>query len=151
MIENRFWTKVDQSGECWLWTAATNEHGYGMFSVGGRAGRMMLAPRVAWELTSGPIPDGLHIRHQCDTPACVRPDHLLLGTPAQNTADKVSRGRQAKGTIFPQAILTEDEVAQIRSTYAKGGVTQRQLAESHGVSQSVICGIVRRERWKHVA
>ena len=147
----RFWSKVDKSGECWLWMAAANENGYGVFSVGGRAGRMELAPRVAWQLTNGSIPEGMHIRHRCDTPACVRPDHLLLGTPADNTADKVSRDRQAKGSAFPHAVLTEADVVRLRSTYAQGGATQRQLAERYGVSQSVVCGIVRGDRWKHVA
>lgn len=147
----RFWSKVDTTGVCWQWTAALNEHGYGIFSAGGRSGRMHLAHRVAYELEHSPIPVGLQIRHACDNPPCVNPDHLSVGTHADNTLDRTSRGRQAKGTDFPHARLTDGLVAEIRSRYEAGGVTQRDLAAEYGIAQSAICNVVNRRRWKHVA
>lgn len=80
----RFWNKVDRSGglfSCWLWTAATNRHGYGMIRVNGQ---LLRAPRVAYELLVGPIPPGLQIDHLCRVRACVNPSHLEPVTQKEN-------------------------------------------------------------------
>lgn len=91
-IEERFWSKVSMAGpdECWEWMGSRNTGGYGWFKVGDRATG---SHRVAFELTSGPIPDGLLIRHRCDNPPCCNPAHMELGTPADNAADRTERGR----------------------------------------------------------
>lgn len=103
----RFWSKVQRGDGCWLWMAATFPTGYGQFN----AGRFLngkqdtrYAHRVAYELAHGPIPDGLVVRHQCDTPRCVRASHLLIGTQADNIADaqrqgKYKRQRPGKWTV----------------------------------------------------
>jgi hypothetical protein len=92
---DRFWAKVLRSDGCWLWSACVDEHGYGSFVRLQEDGshRLEGAHRVAWELTHGPIPDGLRVCHHCDTPPCVRPDHLFLGTQADNMADMQRKGR----------------------------------------------------------
>lgn len=73
----RFWEKVDQSGDCWLWTGATNGAGYGQFHLAGSDGkRQRYAHRIAYEEAVGPIPEGLTLDHLCQNPRCVRPDHL---------------------------------------------------------------------------
>lgn len=89
-LADRFWSKVDPTGHCWLWMGALNEHGYGVIH-----GPERLAPRTAWELTFGSIPDGLDVLHRCDNPPCVRPSHLWLGTQRDNTADMIAKGRAA--------------------------------------------------------
>jgi hypothetical protein len=91
-IEARFWSKVDKSGECWLWLGAKNNMGYGHISSG-RKHPVILAHRVAFLLTYGEISDGAILRHTCDTPACVRPTHLLEGTLTDNARDTSERGR----------------------------------------------------------
>lgn len=80
---DRFWEKVDASGDCWEWTAATNQLGYGQIGAPRNRARLM-AHRVAWELLVGPIPEGLELDHLCKNPGCVNPDHLDPVTHAEN-------------------------------------------------------------------
>jgi hypothetical protein len=86
----RFWKSVNKDGYCWLWTRKPDAYGYGVFSVNGRHTR---AHRFSWELHHGPVPDGLWVLHKCDTPACVRPDHLFIGTQMDNVTDMIAKGR----------------------------------------------------------
>lgn len=92
-VEERFWSKVEKTDGCWLWTACVDQAGYGKFGEGGQGGRTLRAPRVSYEWAYGPIPDGLYVLHRCDTPACVRPDHLFLGNAKDNALDVAKKGR----------------------------------------------------------
>jgi hypothetical protein len=88
----RFWAKVSRMSpaECWLWTASQNSMGYGKMLV---AGKLQLAHRISWELHIGPVPAGLFVLHRCDTPLCVNPLHLFVGTNADNMRDMKVKGR----------------------------------------------------------
>ena len=149
-LEERFWEKVEKTNGCWLWTARKNPGGYGWFRVDETRGSV-LAHRMAYELTHGPLPDGMFACHHCDNPACVRPDHLFLGTDQDNKADMTHKGRQVKGSRMKQAKLTEDQVAEIRALYAAGGITQVELGKRYGVRDSTINRTVNRVDWRHIA
>ena len=89
-VSQRFWDKVKKTPACWVWAGVTFRNGYGQF------GRHSLAHRIAWELMYGPIPAGLCVLHRCDNPPCVRPDHLFLGTVADNNHDMCAKGRNGR-------------------------------------------------------
>ncbi len=140
---------VSESG-CHEWLGCTTKAGYGWFSLGGSARKMRLAHRVAWTIANGAIPDGIEVCHRCDNPRCVRPDHLFLGTPMDNTVDKLSKRRESRGEQHALSRLTADDVRAIRTEHATGAVGYRPLARAHGVSSKTIAMIVRRQTWVHV-
>lgn len=129
-------------------TRARNTGGYGVVKI---KGRQLLHHRVAYvqrhNLKIEDI-DGVIIRHGCDNPACINPEHLVPGTHADNTSDKVARGRQYKGTAQHNAKLDYDKATLIRQQYTAGGITQRKLAANWGVSQTVIANIIHLRYWK---
>jgi hypothetical protein len=92
-INERFWSKVRKGDGCWEWVGSQDRQGYGEFVVSMGPRVRSRAHRVAWELTNGPIPDGLNACHRCDNPVCVRPDHIFIGTQRDNVRDAMAKGR----------------------------------------------------------
>ena len=151
-IEARFLAKVAPPNEngCHLWTAGTDSYGYGRFSYFGRDVR---AHRYAAGMLD--FPPEIQTRHLCPgepNELCVNPEHLGYGSNADNVRDKVEAGRQSrlKGADNGRAKLTEEQVIEIRSRYAAGGVSQRKLAAEFGVGQQLISRIIRRKTWTHL-
>lgn len=131
----RFEAKIspEPTSGCWLWTGSVAGFGYGRIQRGPRGGGVVLAHRVSWELYRGPIPVGLCALHRCDQPACVNPDHLFLGTHADNTADKIAKGRLRYG-----AAPLEARAAQRRAqTHCKRG---HELIGSNLIQATARCG-----------
>ena len=144
-LARRFWAKVDiqKPTDCWIWQAASFGR-YGAF--GPTPGTAVGAHRVAWELANGPIPAGLFVCHKCDTPLCVNPRHLYLGTPKQNSEDMVTKQRQNQGEARPNAKLTNVQVLAIRLDPR----AQRKIAADYGISQTLVCYIKTNRNWKAV-
>lgn len=155
-IEDRFWSKVDKSGDCWLWTAAkTFEGGYGQLGIGGK---LVLTHRLVYEMTYGPIPASLMVLHRCDNPSCVRPEHLFLGTAKDNARDMALKGRTwqqqhpervKRGGKHGNAKFTDDQVLTIREAFASG-VGMEELARQWGVTPTTIARMISGEGWTHL-
>jgi len=133
----RFWSKVNKTPTCWLWTAAPSQDGYGQFYKDARNTNTR-AHRTSWELANGPIPFGLSVLHHCDTPLCVRPDHLYIGTAADNRRDAVERGRTCRGENHPRTKLSDIDIATARWAMLFAGIGTPKLARAFGVRQSSI-------------
>lgn len=132
---------------CKLWEGGQS-HGYGELRYEGRVER---AHRVAFAEANGLTMAqlaGVLIRHSCDTPLCIEPEHLLVGTNQDNSDDKLSRGRQARGDGHGASVLTEIDIAEI-VTRLRCGEYQKAIAELFGVSRSAVMHIVSGKCWKH--
>lgn len=125
---------------CWEWTK-DRWHGYGRFQNGGEK---FSAHRFAWEITYGPVPEGLFVCHKCDNPPCIRPDHLFLGTNGDNQDDSVMKSRHWRSRFTPE------EVAEIRRLVKSGEATQAALTARFGVRRGTISKVVNGKRWKRV-
>lgn len=148
-LSERFEDKVEliPFSTCHWWNGCQARGGYGQIWIDGK---MKLAHRTAYELYVGPIPDDLLALHKCDNPTCVNPDHLFLGTQADNMLDKVEKGRLSdhKGEQNGYSKLTDDDVAEIRSM--EGTMAQHEIGSLFGVSQGSVCRIFRRQTWAHI-
>ncbi len=150
-----FWAKVDTSAgpeACWPWLRSCKAAGHGQV---GYRGQMWLAHRLAWRLTNGPIPKGLEVRHKCDNAKCCNPNHLELGTHAQNMQDMVNRRRSPAGNAHwtRQRPLTTEQVMlvrQIRSARA-AGESLVSVATRLNVSATTVRLIGNGTRYAHVS
>ena len=148
-LEERFWSNVLKTDSCWLWTAGLDNHGYGYsMTPNKQSGK---AHRVAWELTNGEIPAGLGVLHRRDNPRCVNPDHLFLGTQADNMHDMWRKGRGAdrRGENQGRHVLTEDQAREVLRR-ALTGEDQSLIASEFGVHRVTVCSIKNRRTWKHL-
>ncbi len=151
-LDERFWEKVQKSEGCWLWTANTTKDRngnkrYGLLGAGRRGEGMLYAHRVSWELHFGAIPEGLLILHRCDTPACVNPNHLFLGTQTDNMQDMAAKGRQGNTGPVPgtgaKSTLSRRQILALRRKGAEG-TSRKALALEFGVSYGTVRNILLR-------
>lgn len=135
-ILERFWSHVDTSQDCWMWTHNRDKHGYGKFYA---LGRYRKAHRFSWKIAFGEIPEGMCVCHHCDNPACVNPHHLFLGTVAANIADMVRKKRHARK-------LDDKDVRIIRDS----NQPVQALSKQFGVSKSTISSIKLRRTYRYI-
>lgn len=146
----RFWPMVNKRGpshptlgHCWDWTGALNDKGYG--HIGSR-----LTHRLSFEMVHGQIPPGLFVCHRCDRPSCVRPEHLFLGTPAENSADMVAKGRSTLNRrCGERASYRKLTIAQVRELLQRksAGAKIVDLARTYGISRQTVREIIQGKAW----
>jgi hypothetical protein len=159
----RFWEKVNKTETCWIWKASKRHKGYGAF-VWCNNGEVVQgrAHRFSWEIHNGEIPRGFCVLHKCDTPACVNPDHLFLGTKAENNADMHKKGRNVpggthckgagkypKGEDHPNAKLCKSSVVAIRED-KDSGMSYSAIAKKYKIGIATAWKICQKRIWAHV-
>lgn len=122
--------------ECHLWIGSVDTCGYGTTRKNGKS---TSSHRWAYEHANGQIPIGMHVLHKCDVRRCVNPEHLFLGTHADNMQDKTKKGRAARK-------LTADQVISIRNDVR----VNHQIASDYGISETTVGEIKRKETWAHI-
>lgn len=146
------WIRVNQVTNCWEWQGAKTD-GYGEITVGSRTDktrRRERAHRLSYLSFTSDIPDGLFVCHKCDNRSCINPEHLFLGTHADNMEDKRKKGRCAEqgGAKNPRAKLTEQDVLSMRAERARTGKSYAKLADKYGVVPSVAQKAIKGESWQ---
>lgn len=151
-LTERFEAKFVKIEGCWNWFAARNTSGYGKINIKGV--RCVEAHRISWQMYVGPIPEGLCVLHKCDNRLCVNPAHLFLGTRLDNSRDMTAKGRNGpcvhRGSEHGMALVTEDDVREMRRLYAEGTLTYSQIGARFGVGKHVAYSAIRRHSWRHV-
>lgn len=145
---NRFWKHVQRTEHCWLWTASTNQDGYGRLKI---KGRMVQSHRFSWELHCGRIPYGACVLHKCDTPRCVNPEHLFIGDRKLNMQDMAAKGRQRgpRGEDHHRAKLNNNLVHLIR-LYRLFGFSYSVIAYLLDINKTDVYSVVTGKSWSHV-
>lgn len=152
----KFWSKVDKSGEHWLWLGAKTSKGYGKLRALGHTPNKsgyIEAHRFIYIVTYGPIGE-LSILHHCDVPACVKPEHLFTGTQADNIHDMWAKGRASspptfRGSACNLSKLSEEQAHWIFKLHAKGK-TQKEIALAVGCNQQNVSSILLGKTWSHL-
>jgi hypothetical protein len=145
MLDHEFVHPEPNTG-CWLWAGGVVAHGYPCLRI---KYKHVLGHRLSWELANGrKIPDGMHACHKCNTPRCVNPEHIFIGTAKDNMQHKVASGRSRRGERAAHAIVKLSDVIEIRAL-AASGMRMRDIAKLKGMRQGHVSDIARRMIWKH--
>lgn len=131
---------------CWIWTGAVNyQGGYGRLVHNFIRG----VHRISFTLFKGPIPPGKFVCHTCDNPICYNPDHLWLGTNAENMADKIKKGRDKTGEDHPMAKITESQAKNVKGLLSIG-LKPKLISKCRNISLRTIYGISSGKTWRQI-
>ena len=158
--EQKFKKKVEwqvTSSDCWEVTSHSTVRGYPVMRDNWEC-RLNYMSRIFYKECFGEIPEGIIVRHKCDNPLCINPEHLELGTHQDNTNDKISRGRLKYGNCYGEdcnfSKLTKEQVLEIRKRHIKGARSGKNctssLAKEFNTSTTNIKDIVNKKIWTHI-
>ena len=139
--------KEDDETGCFIWQKSKDSWGYGHIRI---HGKLHKTHRIMYEEYVGEIPEGMKVCHRCDTPSCCNPDHLFLGTDADNMRDRDNKDRQARGESHGTSKLTEEDVKSIKELLSEGDLKQHELSAIFNVGSDVISRINTGKAWKHI-
>lgn len=147
VMRRKFYDRVVASDEdsCWLWVGAY-ANAYGQMPNGRRP--TFYAHRASFLIHVGPIPEGMEVCHSCDNPSCVNPNHLFVGTHADNMRDMKEKGKR-RGALQARAKLTDADIPRIREMRSQG-YRQEEIARHFGMSRTGIANILQGRTWTHV-
>lgn len=137
--------KSSDIADCWLWEKALSKSGYGQIRSNGKT---VYVHRLVYEMSNGPISDGMSICHRCDHPACFKPSHLFVGTHADNMRDCQEKKRHVFGERNGNAKLNRDKVIAIRKDYPQ--FSKKELARRYGVHRMAIHCVLINKTWSSV-
>lgn len=153
LYDAALWRKLEEgsmpepNSGCLLWLGKVDRDGYGRVRSAPRRETMFKIHRVAFQVHRGIIPKGMSVCHHCDVPSCINPEHLFLGTHADNMADMHAKGRALKGERHPLSKLTADQVRTIRADKSHGPT---KLAAALGVYRATVQDVIARRTWRHI-
>lgn len=152
---DKFFSRIRVKKGCWEWTGNKYVGGYGQYSSGYRKYQ---AHRLMWTCQNGEIPSGAVVMHNCDNKLCVRPSHLILGSQKENMRDMIKKKRDRfyfklnppHGERNSNSKLSENDVIEIRRTFASGSISREAICRKYGIKNSNVSNIVNRASWKHI-
>lgn len=138
--------KIVKSEGCWEWVGSLSKDGYGRVTSAKHTGKTVKVSRLIYQTLHGALLPGEVVRHTCDNRGCVKPQHLVKGTPRDNVQDMISRGRGIVGCKNPRTHLTDEDIIKIREDTRP----RKEIAKGYNISKSQVSHIKRHDSWKHL-
>jgi hypothetical protein len=148
-FESQFWSHVDKSGDCWIWTGSKHDQGYGQINIDKK---MTFTHRISYEISNNVKLDrNTKVLHSCDNPPCVNPAHLFLGTQADNVRDAVAKGRMktSRGCDHKLSKLSYEDIVMIRKLHFEG-MSGADLGRMYHVGKSTVHRIIKKYTYKGI-
>lgn len=145
-VGDKFWVNVIKTDSCWLWNGVKDDSGYGLLCIDSNRSR---AHRYSYTIHNGLIPKGLLVRHSCDNPSCVNPDHLSLGTHKDNKMDSILKLRHAHHESNGRAVITTEIALKVKDMITNGS-SPLKISEKLGISKYIVIDIKRGKTWNNL-
>lgn len=146
MMKIMFYERIEKTESCWIWKGSKIKSGYGIISFGGKP---ISAHRLSWKIHHEEIGSDMIVRHLCNNPICVNPEHLAIGTHQDNSDDRVKAGNSGKGSQNCNSSLNEEDIKKIKNLLVLG-ISGAEIGRRFNVSRTTINNIKKQRTWRHV-